>query len=190
MVTSAQTISTRAFFRKCCSVPFSCSGYFCLSVCIFPAVIPEHLSLSSWTEVVSRFPLSHFSLTGSPCIQLKWQFYEKFHLDGMCCFSNLSAVSEATGRGLHSSSTTFILQHNHGPLHTDAFLRRTSHLFLFPCRSRSRSTRTIWSTGWRTSTRRATIRCSSARRRSFAELRHVKSVHWSLQPPALWYWSS
>ncbi len=189
MVTTAQTIPTRAFFRKCCSVPFSCSGYFCLTVSIFPAVIPEHLSHPE-PSVVSHFPLSHFPLTGSPCIQLKWQFNEKFHLDGMCCFSNLSAVSEATGRGLHSSSTAFISQHNHGPLCTDAFLRRTSHLFLFPCRSRSRSTPTIWSTGWRTSTRQATIRCSSARRRSFAELRRVKSVHWSLRPPVLWYWSS
>lgn len=120
------------------------------------------------------FPLSHLPLTGSPCIELKWQFDEKFHLGGMCCFSNLSAVSQPTGRELHSSSTAFILQNSHCPLCTDTFLRRTSHLFLFPCRSRSHSTPTIWSTGWRISTHRATIRCSSARRRSFAEPRRVK----------------
>ncbi len=131
MVTTAQTIPTRAFFRKCCSVPFSCSGYFCLTVSIFPAVIPEHLSHPE-PSVVSHFPLSHFPLTGSPCIQLKWQFNEKFHLDGMCCFSNLSAVSEATGRGLHSSSTAFISQHNHGPLAQTPFFAGPLTFFCSP----------------------------------------------------------
>ena len=59
-----------------------------------------------------------------------------------------------------------------------------------PARPRSPWTPTTWSTGWRTSTRRATIRCWRGRRRSSAGPRRVRSGRWLQRPRALWSWSS
>ena len=63
-------------------------------------------------------------------------------------------------------------------------------LVLFFARPKSPWTPTTWSTGWRTSTHQATIRCWRGRRRSSAGPRRVRLGRWSRPPRALWSWSS
>lgn len=109
----AQTSNTHVFFRKSSNVVLSPSAYLAIFVWLFLFSLLSYLNISSWT--VCRITLSSFSFP-PPYIQLKWQFDEKFHLDRICCFRNLSAVSVTRGQELHSSSTAFISQPRPGTI--------------------------------------------------------------------------